>query len=97
MSLTPLNLERYKAWTMEQLYYALFPFIKEDFMGRQDCTAVHTEGNMMVTTATGPTTVTHIIRGGSDTFLQAKEAEYRAYVLEGTLKVRTAQQTGVFV
>lgn len=97
MSLFPLDLTRYKEWTIEQLYYSLFPYIKEDFMGRQDCSAVHTEGNMTVTTASGPANVIHIVRGGSDSFLQAKEAEYRAYVEEGKLRVRAAQETGVFV
>ena len=96
MSLLPLDLDRYKEWTIQQLYYLLFPYIKEDFMGRPDCDAVHTTGNMTVTTSDGVLNVTHIIQGGSDTFLSAKESEYRAYAEEGRSALSSAQETGEF-
>lgn len=96
MSLVPLDLARYRDWTIQQLYYMLFPYIKEDFMGRSDCENVHRTGNMTVTTSDGVINVTHIIQGGSDTMLTAKQAEYEAYVAEGRVTVETAQQTGTF-
>jgi hypothetical protein len=96
MSLFPLDLDRYRDWTIKQLYYLLFPYIKEDFMGRKDCQAVHTEGNMQAIVAGATGTVTHIVRGGSDNFISVKEAEYRAYVEQGNVELEVAQQTGQF-
>jgi hypothetical protein len=92
VSLFPLDLGRYKDWTIQQLYYLLFPYIKEDFMGRLDCQAVHTEGNMLA----GETPVTHIISGGSDSLLASKEAEYSAAAEAGVVTLTTAQTTGEF-
>jgi hypothetical protein len=97
MSLFPLNLDRYKEWSIKQLYYHLFPFIKEDFMGRQDCALVHTDGNMQAVVAGSTGTVTHITRGGSDNLLAVKETEYRTYVEQGTVVIQTAQELGEFV
>jgi len=96
MSLFPLDLDRYKAWTIQQLYYLLFPYIKEDFMGRQDCQAVHTEGNLIPVVGGATGTITQAIRGGSDTFLSMKEGTYRAYVEEGGTTLRNAQEQGNF-
>lgn len=66
-------------------------------MGRLDCRAVHTEGNMTVTTETGPVPVVHIIRGGSDSFISAKEAEYRILAEEGRVVLEGAEETGQFL
>ncbi len=96
MSLIPLDLSRYKAWTIQQLYYLLFPYIKEDFMGRIDCEAVHAEGNMQAIVSGATGTVTHVIRGGSDTLIAAKEGEYRLASEAGEVTRTTAQQLGTF-
>ncbi len=96
MSLFPLDIDRYKEWTIQQLYYMLFPFMKDDFMGKSDCQLVHQEPNMTVVVAGAPATVTHIIRGGSDTLMAIKEAEYRALLAEGRIVTRTARESGRF-
>jgi len=99
MSLFPVDLERYKTWTIRQLYYFLFPYIKKDFMGKKDCSSIHTEGNMQVTTSPsgGTFPVIHVaVRGGSDNILSAKEAEYRTRAEEGEVTISAAQETGQF-
>jgi hypothetical protein len=96
MSLIPINLSRYRDWTIQQLYYLLFPYIKEDFMGRKDCQIVHAEGNMQAVVSGETGIVTHAVRGGSDTVLAAKEAEYRVLSEEGGLTIEAAQETGQF-
>jgi hypothetical protein len=96
MSLFPLDLDKYKEWTIKQLYYLLFPYIKEDFMGRKDCELVHAEGNMQAIVSGATGTVTHTIRGGSDTLISIKGAEYRAKVEEGRIELSSAQETGQF-
>lgn len=88
-----LDLEEYREWTLEMLYRMLYPYIKEDFMGRRDCQAVHTDGNMLA----GDSTVMHITtRGGSDSFASMKEEEYRADLEEGRVRLQQAQETGEF-
>jgi len=96
MSLTSLDIARFKEWTIQQLYYLLYPYIKEDFMGRSDCRLVHTEGNMTVIISGVTGNVNHVIRGGSDNLASAKEAEYRVYVEEGQVVIDTAESTGEF-
>lgn len=96
MSFLELNLSKYKDWTIQQLYYLLFPLMKKDFMGRSDCELVHAEGNMIAVVSGASGTVTHIIRGGSDTILSVKEATYKALSEEGALTITTAQETGEF-
>jgi len=94
MSIVPLDLDRYKEWTMDQMYYELFPRMKEDFMGKLDCQAIHAEGNMLPVVSGATGSITHIIRGGSDNLTSAKEAQYRAYVEQGSSTLSTAQDTG---
>jgi len=94
MSIVPLNLDRYKEWTMDQMYYELFPRIKEDFMGKGDCRNIHATGNMTPVVAGSTGTITQVIQGGSDIELSVKEAQYRAYVEQGTAALSSAQETG---
>ena len=96
MSLVPLDLDRFKEWSILQVYYLLFPLMKEDFMGRGDCENVHATGNISVTVSGEPGIVTHIIEGGSDILLAAKEAEYRTLAENGQTTLQTAQETGEF-
>lgn len=91
MPLFSLDLDRYKAWTIQQLYYLLYPYIKEDFMDRSTCKGVHSEGNMMA----GDSIVTHItFRGGDDTLSSSKTEQYRLLAEEGELTLSTSQETG---
>jgi hypothetical protein len=91
MTFFNLNLDRYRAWTIQQLYYLLYPYIKDDFMGRQDCQAVHTLGNMIA----GDATVAHVtFSGGDDTLANIKEREYELLAEEGGVTLSTAQETG---
>jgi hypothetical protein len=88
-----LDLDEYQEWTLEMLYRMLFPYIREDFMGKRDCQAIHQDGNMLA----GESTVIHLTtRGGSDSFISAKAEEYRADVEEGRVRLRQAQETGEF-
>jgi len=91
--LRPLDLDRYKEWTIEMLYKMLYPYIKDDFMGLGDCGLVHTEGNMLA----GETPVTHITtRGGSSAKANAKGVQYRIDVQEGRTTLTRAKETGDF-
>lgn len=96
MSLFPLDLDKFKDWSIQQLYYHLFPYIKDDFMGKKDCKSVHADGNMTVMVAGVSTPVTHILRGGSSIFAAIKEIQYQLLVQEGRITVSTAQETGNF-
>jgi hypothetical protein len=73
----------------------MYPLIVKDFMGRDDCRAVHTEGNMNAPTSGGP--VTHAaMRGGQDTFAKIKEAIYRLRAEAGDVQVEVTRETGEF-
>ena len=96
MSLFPLDIDQFKAWSVQQMYYLLYPYIKEDFMGRDDCQLVHQEPNMTVLVGTVTIPVTHVIRGGSDTLATIKELEYRALAEEGRITTGVAERTGEF-
>jgi hypothetical protein len=96
MSLFPVDLDKYKEWTIRQLYYLLFPYIKEDFMGKKDCEAIHAEGNMQAVVSGATGIVEHVIGGGSDILISLKESEYRRKAEEGEAAIETAQETGRF-
>jgi len=96
MSLFPLNVTQFKDWSIQQLYYLLYPYIKEDFMGRQDCQAVHQEPNMTVVVGGATIPVTHVLRGGSDALAAAKVGEYRLLTEEGRIVTEAAELTGQF-
>jgi hypothetical protein len=89
-----LDLDQYKEWTAEQLYYLIFPHIKKDFMGIKDCKMVHADGNLMA----GESTVSHITtQGGSNTFTSIKEQIYNARLEAGEVTLETAKETGRFM
>jgi len=96
MSLFPLDLDQFKDWTIQQLYYLLYPHIMEDFMGKPDCKLIHQEPNMTVLVSGVTIPVTHILRGGSDNLAEAKKAQYRLLVEEGRVTINTAEETGRF-
>jgi hypothetical protein len=97
MSLFPLNLNKYKKWSVEQLYYLLYPYIMEDFMGKPDCKTVHAEGNMQAIVSGATGTVSHILRGGTDIQAKIKKAEYLIKSQEGRIVIEGAQITGQFL
>jgi hypothetical protein len=96
MSLFPLDIQQFKDWSIQQLYYLLFPYIKEDFMGKGDCDIVHKTGNMTVMIDEEVYTVDHIISGGSDTLASIKEIQYKISAQEGRVTLETAEETGEF-
>ena len=96
MSLFELDVQKFKDWSIQQLYYLLYPYIKEDFMGIQDCEAVHTTGNMTVIVGNSTYNVEHIISGGSQIFAAIKEIEYQSLAEEGRITLQTAEETGEF-
>jgi len=93
--LIPLDLKRYGRWSVERLYKLLFPYLKRDFMGREDCRMVHVEGNINAPPTGGPVTYT-AARGGQGTLLEIKAAQYRAEVEAGTIALEIDQETGEF-
>ena len=89
----PINIGNFQRWAIRQLYYKLYPYIKDDFMGRRDCQMVHQEGNMMA----GQYPVTYTaFRGGSSMIASIKQAEYEARAQSGEIEVDVAEETGTF-
>ena len=95
-SIIPLDIDRYKRWTFEQMYYNLYPMILRDFMAKPDCAAVHGIANMTVATNSGPKPVVHALQGGSDIQGKILEARYRAQAETGTGTLEQARRTGEF-
>lgn len=93
MSIVPLNLDTYKEYDVEQLYYHLYPYLAEDFMDRTGCERIHGSGNMLA----GESSVTHVtFEGGVSTFADLKKRKYELYVQEGGRTLETAQEQGEF-
>ncbi len=92
-SIIPLDIQQYKDWTIQQLYYELHPYLKEDFRGLKDCQNIHSAANM----TTGDAVVSHItFQPAMTTQADTKDAEYRQYAAAGTNTIEIAQQTGTF-
>ena len=88
-----LDIDRYKDWTFQQLYYGLYPYIQDDFMGKKDCGNVHGAQNMTA----GTYTVTHgAFQGGNDLIASAQKAIYKGRFESGEITLNVARETGRF-
>ena len=65
-------------------YAKLYPSLVRDFMGKQDCLAVHAPGNI-VSTVVGTPVIHTTIQGGSSIIAQSKKAAYMATLKIGDL------------
>jgi len=94
-AIVPINVDRYRDWNVEMLFYKMYPLLVENFMGKGDCRTVHAVGNIVAPSTGGP--VTHIIQGGTDLIAKAKEPVYRLRAEEGRTRIASAEQTGEFI
>lgn len=85
------DIDKYTAWAKRRVYLMIFEFILEDFMPRDDCQAIHSDGNMLA----GDATVTHLTaRGGQNTYGSAKKSQYRQELERGDSTLSSARETG---
>ena len=95
MSLFPLDVDRYKRWTIRQLYALLKPYILEDCVCRRDFDVIFVPGNLIAPPDGGP--VTYIVpsttRIGADILIAAARVEAE----EGRATLVGAQGTGEFL
>lgn len=86
-----LDIERWKEFDIELLYKRLVQYMKNDFMGKEDCRMIHTEGNMLA----GETPVTHTsTQGGSSTFIDNTARQYENDVRDGNATIARSQESG---
>lgn len=83
-----LNMTAFDKIAATLAYYKLFEHIMNDFMGKADCMACHTAGNIMFngSNAGGPVSgpcINIVTQGGSDNMNQTKKAAYLAALKAG--------------
>lgn len=86
-----IDVDKYVKWAKRRIYLLIYEDILEDFMPRDDCQAIHADGNMIA----GESTVTHVTaRGGQNTYGSAKKAQYRQELERGDSSLEIARETG---
>ncbi len=89
----PVNIASIIDFATRQMYLKLYPLIKRDFMGRDDCRLVHAPGNIVAPTYGGPVVHT-AFQGGHSTVSDSLESQYRTMEETGDIRVETALRTG---
>ncbi len=91
MAFFSLNLDRYREWTIEQLYRLLFSRLARDFVYRTDYETTFASGNVMA----GDSLVTFtVIQPSNKTFADVKAQEYEALAEAGDVSLASAQESG---
>lgn len=89
----PINLDQVQDFAIRQTYLKMFKYMKQDFMGRQDCRLVHGPGNIVSPTTGGPVVHT-VFQGGHSLTLDSLEQSYRELEEVGDVQVESVRRTG---